>query len=129
MATAMVAVIFGEKGGPSSTFVSKALLIHRWSSTLLEGQLVCPRSFGCSQRIDLVVGVELSSLLLSEFGGNAWSSPAFGGRGVLVLACFFFFSFRVLFVKLKASYSNNRFFRVSDEKGPSCKMYLPRLHQ
>jgi hypothetical protein len=102
MATKLVAVIFGQEGDPSSTSSSEALWFIGWSSTLLEGQVVRPRSFGCSQRLDLVVGVELSSLLLSEIGGKAWSSPAFGGRGVLVLACFFFFSFRVLFVKLKA---------------------------
>jgi hypothetical protein len=50
----------------------------------------------------------------------------FGGRGALVLDCFFSFSSWVLFVKRKASSSNSRFFRASDEKG---KLYLPRVLQ
>jgi hypothetical protein len=86
-------VIFGQKGGHSPTSKSEALSIHRWSLTLLEGQMVSPQSSGFSQQLDLVVGGELLSLLLSEIGKNSWSSLMFGGRGTLVLVCFFSFLF------------------------------------
>jgi hypothetical protein len=56
--------------------------------------------------------------LLSELGGNAWSSPAFGDSGTLVFDCFFS---RGLFAKWKVLCSNFQFFRTSDEKESLCK--------
>jgi hypothetical protein len=35
----------------------------------------------------------------------------------------------IFFVKLEVSSSNYRFSMASDEKGPSCKMYLSRVLQ
>jgi hypothetical protein len=35
METTIVAVILGQNGVPSSTSISEALSVHRWSSTLL----------------------------------------------------------------------------------------------
>jgi hypothetical protein len=46
MVTKFVAVIFGQQGDPSSTSSSKALWFICCSSTLLEGQVVRPRSSG-----------------------------------------------------------------------------------
>jgi hypothetical protein len=86
MVTTDVAMISGQEGGPKSTSMSKALLIRRWSSTPPQGQVVRPRPYGSSQRLDLDIGREFSSKLLSELGGNASSSPAFGGRIVFFLS-------------------------------------------
>jgi hypothetical protein len=100
MATVVVAVTFGQKGGPSSTSMAEAYSsIHRWSSTLLGCQLVRPRNPGNGQRLGFIVGGEPSSMLLSELGGSAWSSPANGARGALVLYCLFSFLARVFFKK------------------------------
>jgi hypothetical protein len=65
---------------------------------------------------------------LSKLGGDGWSSPATSGRGT-VLDCFFFCNFRVLCVECEALTSNSRFVRTRDDKGPCCKMYLPRVIQ
>jgi hypothetical protein len=108
--TEFVTAIFGQDGGPSSSSMVEALLINCWSSTLLEGQVVRPRLLSGNKGFDLVARVEHSSMLRSELGGNALSSPVLGGRGTIVLDCFFYFSFRVLFVKWGASSSNVRFF-------------------
>jgi hypothetical protein len=86
-----------------------------------------PRSSSGCQRLDLLAEVELSSVLLSELGGGAWSSPACGGRGTEVLDCFLLFTSKVLFVKCEALSSNSWFFKASDDKGSYCKMYLPRV--
>jgi hypothetical protein len=53
----------------------EAQLICCWSSTLIDGQVVRPRPSSGSQGLDLVAGHERSSLLRSELGGIAWSSP------------------------------------------------------
>jgi hypothetical protein len=76
--TVFVTVILGQDGGPSSTSMMEALLISYWSSTLLDSQVVCPRPSRGSQGLDLVAGQDRSSLLRSELGGNAWSSPTLG---------------------------------------------------
>lgn len=81
---------------------------------------------GC-QRVDLYAEVELSSILLSGLGGDTSNSPASGGGGTEVLDFFFSFSFRVLSVTCEGSFSNIWFFRESDEKGPHCNLYLPRV--
>jgi hypothetical protein len=100
MATVVVAVTFGQKGGPSSTSMAEAYSsIHRWSSTLLGCQVVRSRNPGNGQRLGFVVGGELPSMLLSKLGGNAWSSPVNGARGALVLYCLFSFLARVFFKK------------------------------
>jgi hypothetical protein len=44
MATKLVAVILGQKGDPSSTSSSEALLFICWKTTPTEGQVVRPRS-------------------------------------------------------------------------------------
>jgi hypothetical protein len=100
METKLIAVIFGQQGDPYSKSSLEALWFICWSSTSLEGQVVRPRSSSCSHWLDLLAGVELSSVLLSELGGDAWSSPACGGRGTEVLDCFLLFSSRVLFCKV-----------------------------
>jgi hypothetical protein len=129
-------VIFGQKGGPSTNSMTEASMVSRWSSVLLEGQMVRPRpSSGC-QRLDPVVRGENPSILLSDLGGNASSSPAMGDRGAPVLDCIFYFLSRVLFMKCKGpssnyrfplSKKNYRFFRTNDEKGIFCNMYLSRV--
>jgi hypothetical protein len=88
--------------------------------------VVHPRPHGSSQRLDPGIGRELSSNLLSELGGNAWSSPAFGGSDYPVLDRFLAFSAGVFYVKEMAFSSNVRVYREIDVKGPSCKLYLPR---
>jgi hypothetical protein len=127
MVTVSVAMVLGQKGVLNLTSLSEALSIHRYSSTPLVDQVVCPRPSGSSQRTDLGVGGELSSNLLSELGGNA--SRAFGGRGTLVLHFFYLFTSGVFFVKGMSLSSNSRLFRASDENGHFCKMYLPRAIQ
>jgi hypothetical protein len=123
--TMFVTVILGQDGGPSSSSMAEALLISCWSSTLLDSQVVSPRPSSGSQGLDLVVGQDRSSLLRSELGGNAWSSPALGGRDAFRLDCFFHFLVRVFFVKLRASSSDVRFLRTRDVKGSFYKLYLP----
>jgi hypothetical protein len=91
MTTNLLAVVLGQKGDPSSTSSSEALGFIYWSSMPFEGQVVCPRSSSGCQRLDLHVGEEHSSILLSELGRDAWSSPVAGGRGTVVLDCFFSF--------------------------------------
>jgi hypothetical protein len=83
-------------------------------------------SSGC-QQTDLYAGVELSSILLSGLGGDASSSPALGGRGNEGLDWFLSFYFRVISIKCEGSSSNIWFIRASDEKGPHCNLYLPRV--
>jgi hypothetical protein len=65
---------------------------------------------------------------LLELGGDAWSSPATGGRGT-VLDFFFSCNFRVLSVKCEVLISNSRFVRARDDIGLRCKMYLPHVYQ
>jgi hypothetical protein len=89
-------------------------------------QVVRPWPHGSSQRLDPGVGRELSSNLLSELGGNASSSPAFGGRDSPVLNRFLAFPAGMFYVKEKALSSNVRLYMAIDVKGSSCKMYLPR---
>jgi hypothetical protein len=72
--------------------------------------------------------MEYSSMQLLELSGDAWSSPAKGGRGT-VLDCFFSYNFRVLSVKCEVLISNYRFIRARDDIGLRCKMYLPRMFQ
>jgi hypothetical protein len=119
-------VVLGQQGGPASTSGSEALRFLCWCSTLPEGQVVRPRSPGGCQRLNLHAGEEYSSLQLSELGGYAWSSPATGGRGT-VLDRVFLCNFRVLCVKCEALTLNSWFVRARDDKGPSCKLYLPRV--
>jgi hypothetical protein len=123
--TVFVTVILGQDGGPSSSSMAEALLISCWSSTLLDSQVVRPRPSSGSQGLDLVVGNGRSSLLRSELGGNAWGSPAFGGRGAFGLDCFFHFLVRVFLVKWRAPSSNVWFLRARDVKGSFCNLYLP----
>jgi hypothetical protein len=118
--TKFVTAIFGQDGDPSSTSMAEALMINCWSSMPLEGQVVRPRPSSGSQGLDLLTGVERSSSPHSELGGNALSSPAFYGGSTVVLDCFFFLSFRVLFVKWRASSSNVRFLRARYDKGSFC---------
>jgi hypothetical protein len=101
MVTKLVTMIFGQDGGPSSTSMAEALLIDCWSSTLLEDQVVRPRPFSGSQGLDLVAGVECSSSLRSELGGNTWNSPALCGRGTTVLDCFFILFLQGAFCKVE----------------------------
>nr|XP_051196835.1 uncharacterized protein LOC127310183 [Lolium perenne] len=103
MATELVAVILGQHGGPSSTSRSEALRFICWSSTPPEDQVVRPRHSGGCQWRNLLAGMEYSSMQLLELGGDAWSSPAKGGRGT-VLDCFFSYNFRVLSVKCEKDY-------------------------
>jgi hypothetical protein len=128
MATELVAMILGQHGGPSSTSRSEALRFSCWGSTVPEGQVVRPRPPGGCRRRNLLVGLEYSSMQLYELGGDTWSSPATGGRGT-VLDCFFLYIFRVLSVKCEALTSNSWFVRTRDDKGLSCKMYLPHVIQ
>jgi hypothetical protein len=80
-ANMFVALILGLLGDPSSTSVSGACVFICWSSPPVEGQVVRLRPSSGSQQLDLFVGAELASILLLELGGDAWSSPATGGRG------------------------------------------------
>jgi hypothetical protein len=65
MVNKFVVMISGQKGDPSSTSGPEALWFFCWGSTLMEGQVVHPRtSTGC-QQTDLHAGVEISSILLS----------------------------------------------------------------
>jgi hypothetical protein len=66
----VVAMIFGRYGGPSSTSMAEACLIHRESSTHLGYQVVCPRYPRGGWWSDLFVGGELSNPL-SDLGGDA----------------------------------------------------------
>jgi hypothetical protein len=125
MVTAHVAMISGQEDGPKSTSISEALSIRRWGSTPPQGQMVRPRPYGSSQRLDLVVGREFSSKLPSKLGGNALSSPASGGGEAPVLDCFYISLVGVFSVKKKALSSNHRFSMAIDEIRPFCKLYLP----
>jgi hypothetical protein len=107
--TKIVTVILGQHGGPTTTSMAEALSDGCWSSTLLGRQVVRPRLSGGSQGLVLDVGIECSSILLSELGENASSSPALGDRGAHVLDCIFYFLSRVLFVKCKAHLKITRF--------------------
>jgi hypothetical protein len=129
MVAAYAAMISGQEGGPKSTSSSEALSIRRWGSTPPQGQVVCPRPSGGSQRLDLILGREFSSKLLLELSGNALSSPASGGGEAPVLDCFFILLAGVFSVKKTLS-SNLMFPRAIDNIGPFCNLYLPReLHQ
>jgi hypothetical protein len=57
--------------------------------------------------------IEFSSKLLSELGGNALGSPAFGGSGALSSIAFIFL-LRGCFLKKKTLSSNYRFSRAID---------------
>jgi hypothetical protein len=103
----------------------EALMVGCWSSTPLGSKVVRPRLSGGSQGLDLGAGQERSSIMRSELGGDAWSSPAVGGRGSLGPDSFFYLFVRVVFVKWKAPSSNFRFLRARDVKWLFCKMYLP----
>jgi hypothetical protein len=107
--------------------MAEALLVGCWSSTPLGSQVVRPRLSGGSQGLDLGAGEEHSSILRSELGGDAWSSPAVGGRDALGPDCFSHLLVRVFFVKWEAPSSNFRFLRARDVKGLFCKMYLPHV--
>jgi hypothetical protein len=124
--TKHVTVILGQYGGPiSSTSMAEALSVGCWSSTPRGRQVVRPRLSGGRQGLDLVVGNGRSSIMRSELGGDASSSPAVRGRDYLGPDCFFSILVRVVFVKWKALSSNFRFLWARDVKGLFCKMYLP----
>jgi hypothetical protein len=120
-----VAVILGQQGDPSSTSALEALRSICWCSTPLGTQVVRPRAPGGCQKLDPLAGVGLSSIQLSELGGDASSSPACGGRGTKALDCFSTFLARVLCVNCRVSSSNSWLFRARDDKGPCCNLYLP----
>jgi hypothetical protein len=124
-----VAVIFGWYGGPSSTSMAVACLIHCQSSTQLGCQMVRPRCPRGGWWLDLFVGGEPTSNSLSDFGGDAWRSPAFGSGGTHVLDCFLFFTARVFFVIEKALSLNSWFFRASVLKGLLANCTCHVLHQ
>jgi hypothetical protein len=115
--TKIVTVILGQHGGPTTTSMAEALSDGCWSSTLLGRQVVRPRLSGGSQGLVLDVGIERSSTLRSELGGDAWSSPAVRGGGCPGPDCFFYLFVRVVFVKWKVPSSNSRFFQDKRCKG------------
>jgi hypothetical protein len=111
MVTKLVTMIFGQYGGPSSsTSMAEAFSVGCWSSTPRGRQVVRPRLSGGRQGLDLVVGNGRSSIMRSELGGDASSSPAVRGGDYLGPDCLS---------------SNFRFLWARDVKGLFCKMYLP----
>jgi hypothetical protein len=90
-ATVIVAVIFGRYGDPISTSCVEALRILRQSSSHLGSQVVRPRHPRSGRWLDLSVGMESSSNLLSDLGGKALRSPVACGGGVPLSSIAFLF--------------------------------------
>jgi hypothetical protein len=67
-------------------------------------------------------GREPTSCLLLFLGGDAWRTPAFGGRDTQVLDCFVQIRCRVFFVKCKPLSSNTRFLERVLYKGLFVKL-------
>jgi hypothetical protein len=118
MVTAVVVMILGHYGCPSSTSTSEAFFrILRWSSTPLGSQVVHPRNPRSGRRLDCFVRMEISSNLLFDLDGNARRLSASGGRAPTILDCLSLLSVRWFYVKVQALLSNTRFFSVSVVKG------------
>ena len=115
--TFVVAAIFGQKGGPSATSMSEAVLRSRRSSTLQRSQVVRPRNLRSGRRLRIFVGAKSSSFMLPDLSGFALRSPANSGSDALGLDCFLLFNPRVFSVSKEALSSNIRFFRASVVKG------------
>jgi hypothetical protein len=121
-------VIFGRKGGPSSTSNAEASSESSCRcSTLQRPQVVRPRWCCGGWRLRFIVRAGPSSALPSDLDGDAWRSPAICGGGAKGLDCFLIFLPKVLFVTLEALSSNSWFLVRVMLKGLSCKLYLPRL--
>jgi hypothetical protein len=111
MAPMIGGMIFGRKGGPTSTSMMEAFSgASCWSSALLHPQVVRPRWCGGGQRCRYIVVAGPTSELSSDLGGDAWRSPAICGGDARVLDCVLSFSGRVFLVKLEALNSNFRSF-------------------
>lgn len=121
-------VIFGRKGGPSSTSNAEASSESSCRCSMLQRpQVVRPRWCCGGRRLRFIVGAGPSSALPSDLGGDAWRSLAICGGGAKGLDCFLIFLPKVLFVTLEALSSNSWFLVRVMLKGLSCKLYLPRL--
>jgi hypothetical protein len=114
----VASMIFGRDGGPSTTSNAEVVSsVPRRSLVPLGIQVVRPQIPRSGRRGDLIVGRGFSSIQPSNFGGNAWRSPATGGRDTCVLDCFFPFLDMVFFAYMEALSSNSRFCRASLVKG------------
>lgn len=129
MAALIVAMIFGQYGGPSSTSKMEAFywILYR-SSSARPLQVVRPRRVRVDRLQWSAAGAEALSNFLSDLGvPSAWRSTAAGGGGIRELDCVSSFYFGCVFVTAKPLSSNTRFLRRVLQKGFGEKLYLPRV--
>jgi hypothetical protein len=110
-------MILGRSCGPSATSGMEAISIYFRCSIPPGYQVVRPRDPGCGRWTGLVAGAEPSSELLFDLGGDAWRSPATCGGGALGPDCFFIFSPRVVFVRMRGLIFKFQVLNASDVKG------------
>jgi hypothetical protein len=86
---------------------------RRGCSKLLSCEVIRSPQDSGGPRQRILVGRGLLSSWPLLLSGDAWRTPAIGGRDTLGCDCFFFDLVRVFFTKLQALSSNNRFIRAS----------------